>query len=279
MMAGRGAQTVALRVSTAVAGALTDAAWRGELVAMYRTAVALRVGDRLVTVARRAAGGLPDGVSVDDSFDPVALGWHLGDEIAVDARAAERWSPGLPVIRVGAPGLRIRAATLARASEGLLRDRPTFASDRRQRSAVDRLRPALLADEPATADAGAELIGLGPGLTPSGDDILVGLLASLRALGDPRAEVLGAAWAGLAPDRTTPVAAAFLRHAAAGEFAERLHDLLRAALAGPTAGVEGAARTCARWGATSGVDTLVGVSLGLEAAASGTGIAAAEQAA
>src|SRR5690606_7063751 len=48
---------------------------------------------------------------------------------------------------------------------------------------------------PAPPSAVCELIGLGPGLTPSGDDLLGGVLIALHALGRPDATERLSAWA------------------------------------------------------------------------------------
>jgi len=75
------------------------------------------------------------------------------------------------------------------------------------------------------------LIGLGPGLTPSGDDFLAGVLAALRGLG--RREQAGALWGltePLALERTHPISVSHLRAAAQGGLCESLHGVLRALL-------------------------------------------------
>jgi hypothetical protein len=113
------------------------------------------------------------------------------------------------------------------------------------------------------ATAGRALIGLGAGLTPAGDDVLVGLTAGLTALGDPRARGLANAWARHANGRTTVAAEAFHRHAATGAYSERLHDLLRALLFEGVGAIPAAVHAAARWGATSGADTIAGVLLAL----------------
>ena len=121
-------------------------------------------------------------------------------------------------------------------------------------------------DRRAAADVATHLIGLGPGLTPSGDDALVGIEAALHALDSPMAGFLSLAVDDV-EDRTTALAATLLRHAAAGEFAERLHTLL-GALLGPDDGtISTAIDRATAWGATSGTDTLVGVLIGLDLAA------------
>ena len=79
----------------------------------------------------------------------------------------------------------------------------------------------------------AALVGVGEGLTPSGDDVIVGVLAALDAARDcaPRAAAvrarLGAAL-GAGGARTTRVAAQMLDAAIAGLYAEPLRDLLHA---------------------------------------------------
>jgi Protein of unknown function (DUF2877) len=74
----------------------------------------------------------------------------------------------------------------------------------------------------------ARLLGRGPGLTPTGDDVLAGALVSLTALGAPAARSLAAAVTASAPDATTTVSVALLRHAARGECIPQLADLLDA---------------------------------------------------
>ncbi|MCK6685025.1 MAG: DUF2877 domain-containing protein [Thermoanaerobaculia bacterium] len=81
-------------------------------------------------------------------------------------------------------------------------------------------------DASAMNDAARTLSGLGPGLTPSGDDILVGLLAEASVLTGAgfldrgRESLLRSAVRSAPP--TTPVALAMRRHALTGEFPEAL---------------------------------------------------------
>jgi hypothetical protein len=94
--------------------------------------------------------------------------------------------------------------------------------------------PLLAALHAATAgrDAGragaaaAALLGLGPGLTPAGDDCLVGWLAGLRTGGTGLSREVGPALLAAAPARTTPLSAAFLAAAVAGEAAEPVRDFV-----------------------------------------------------
>lgn len=104
------------------------------------------------------------------------------------------------------------------------------------------------------------LLGLGPGLTPSGDDFLGGVLVALRHLGAP--DVAGAVAVELLPrsrQRTNEISHAHLAAAAGGEALAPLHDILAGL------GIAGAFRGGAclaaidAIGHTSGWDALAGV--------------------
>jgi len=95
------------------------------------------------------------------------------------------------------------------------------------------------------------LIGLGPGLTPAGDDFVGGAMIALRAFDrGPLADRV-AAWAlPLARTNTSRISRAHLECAAAGQGHEALHDLLctfekrhldRLARVGHTSGLDAAA--------------------------------------
>ena len=134
------------------------------------------------------------------------------------------------------------------------------------RGARARLADGISRRDPAAFIEGAlRLIGLGEGLTPAGDDCLVGALAALYRFAP--------SWLGAQPEiaarveevagvGTTSVAREFVSHALAGHFAESLIDLLAATSAD---GVAVAVRRLLASGATSGADTLSGVHLALAA--------------
>jgi uncharacterized protein DUF2877 len=139
--------------------------------------------------------------------------------------------------------------------------------------------PAALAACCAAGDlAGAvelaeDLVGLGPGLVPSGDSMLCGLLLSLRLLGGATAggtrpvwlaDWLGAAVTGYADQRTTPPAAALLHCAARGQAAEEVAAVLRG-IAGQEP-VEPAARRLLAAGQASGAELTWGLMAGCAAA-------------
>ena len=96
------------------------------------------------------------------------------------------------------------------------------------------------------------LIGMGPGLTPAGDDFVGGAMIALRAFGQAALADRIAAWAlPLAETNTNRISRAHLECAAEGEGHEALHDLLgfgnperdlaRLARVGHTSGLDAAA--------------------------------------
>jgi hypothetical protein len=109
------------------------------------------------------------------------------------------------------------------------------------------------------------LVGLGEGLTPSGDDCLVGLLAVLHLTGllpcrtDSAVQARFCACIRLG---TSQLSGEFLRCAFAGHFAEPLVRLVRALCAPHADAWLAPAATLATVGHSSGVDAMVGIALG-----------------
>jgi hypothetical protein len=83
------------------------------------------------------------------------------------------------------------------------------------------------ADLEAALRTATRLIGLGPGLTPAGDDVMAGTIAGLVLLGHPSAERFAVGVCSLTAGRTTELSAALLRHAAAGRVSAEYAAVLR----------------------------------------------------
>lgn len=113
-------------------------------------------------------------------------------------------------------------------------------------------------DEPACLEAAEKLAGLGSGLTPSGDDFMVGALHALYVLHPDNAEALAAAVAEQAAPRTTWLSAAWLYAAARGEAGSPWHTLIKAMAERDIPSIEAAASFVLRAGHTSGADALAG---------------------
>ena len=100
-----------------------------------------------------------------------------------------------------------------------------------------------------------QLAGLGHGLTPAGDDYLLGVMAALWLTGRPEMAVHIAQ---TAIPRTTALSAAFLQAAARGEFTEPWHALVEAWQAEDQPALMTTIARIAAFGATSGADALAG---------------------
>ncbi len=139
---------------------------------------------------------------------------------------------------------------------------------RRLAEAAVALAAGLRARDVAAADAAAAgLVGLGAGLTPTGDDFLCGFLAALRATSRAGDVVrrFTLAWGRRLRKRlpaTTTVGATYLEGAIAGAFAGEVHALA-AALARGDAGAPAALDALCALGHSSGADTATGLLFGL----------------
>jgi hypothetical protein len=94
------------------------------------------------------------------------------------------------------------------------------------------------------------MLGVGPGLTPAGDDFLAGLLVGAWSFG-LAAQSLRAAVAAQAPYRTTAISAALLRGACRGESLPELTRMLLS-LSGRSTEVDSALDDLVKIGHTSG---------------------------
>ena len=121
------------------------------------------------------------------------------------------------------------------------------------------------------ARAVESLIGCGPGLTPSGDDLIVGFLAGLwsTAGDDPEQHAFRRALCAAvaaAARATGDISRAYLTHATRGRFAEPLATLAARIGDGATVGeIEGSTAAALHVGHSSGGDGVLGLLLGLRA--------------
>ena len=199
--------------------------------------------------------------------------------VAIDFAGARVWSGEIAAVspNVCARALRrVRSILCERVFlQGFV---PLIAGSRPAQSAFDRAfierlsstLPALAQatvrhDSVEVAGIAAQLVGLGPGLTPSGDDFLTGYLAALwsRAGTDGGiAALLTRIDVSLTPLflRTNAISRQMLRDAVQGRFAEHLLDVISAlAHAGD---VVHATMRALESGHSSGADTLCGLLFG-----------------
>jgi hypothetical protein len=136
---------------------------------------------------------------------------------------------------------------------------------------LGRIRRATTAYEAAGMTEVGALVGLGPGLTPSGDDLLTGYLAGLwcAVRRRPERQRFLEAVAELVDRyslRTNDIARTYLRLAARGQVSSRLVDLTTVICLGEgCASVLAAAEAAMRVGHSSGMETVNGLLLGMAA--------------
>jgi uncharacterized protein DUF2877 len=165
----------------------------------------------------------------------------------VDLRGLRPWSGVLPppaLVRAAAPLL---CTVLEEAAAGS----SLLGMGGRARDGLERLRAGDL------EGAAALLGGLGPGLTPAGDDVLAGGMFALRAASGPAAEPMLARAADAVP--TGRISLAFLAWAARGQALAPVHDLVAAAVLGEPERAAVHARALAGTGVTSGADFALGL--------------------
>jgi len=229
------------------------------------------------------ARGLEVGLPVKGDGRGIRVGEALNNEpYRVSLAEAEIWEPRLEWegLAVDWPGLK---ASLAVLHDHLIAQAPAeslacllvtgaaggrsveSAYRRAARRAIEGLLAALqVGDRQGITTGAAALAGLGPGLTPAGDDFLLGLMAGLRTwpqfLAGKGLSVEEACQAiyGAAAGRTNLLSTALLRSAREGMFGEAWHELLAALRQGKAEEVKGAADRILGFGGTSGADALSG---------------------
>ncbi len=136
----------------------------------------------------------------------------------------------------------------------------------------DWLEAQLSGDAAELASAGQAavdgLIGLGPGLTPSGDDLISGLLIALHATDHAAAAAALASFVRKTPaDATSKLSRAFIEAAIAGEPNEAMQPMLSCLLKGEPCALAPAFEGLDRIGHSSGWDMLAGIVIGLRGVA------------
>lgn len=269
----------AVAVGVLAQAALGRAGDRARVLARLSASTWLTAGGEIVWLGAATATLHPRAILV-----PVPCG-PFGDEVTVDASGLAPWRPSLPAPQTFASmAVRERWRRMVPVLVGLhrpagfgalLAGAPVGFPLTAARNTAEELARACARDDPAAVvDAAVALLGLGEGLTPSGDDYVGGALFVRHLLaaggGESTPAWRGAAEAILAaaPARTHPISIALLGDLASGLGWAPLHDLVTALAraddeaAGDLAALA-AARHLVRLGHTSGWDVLAGLGAGL----------------
>jgi hypothetical protein len=287
-------QTVGSRVRRMIASG-----GEGRLIAVFPRSLYFAADSDLICVGGATLGAGPLNALAAESFTTgeLAVGmpgkWygprlHLGDSLVLDAEDAVPWHPPRPQTS-SSLALAHGLATLARIigsdvpARSIGRAIPRLVGERASVEADDlgerKLTHGLLAlvtwlddllygsddPPPSTID---DMIGLGSGLTPSGDDALGGALIVLHQFG--RRDVAEKAASHLLPlarARTSAIAYAHFAAAADGEGAAALHEALKAVVANAAGDLVASLQRLDRIGHSSGWDGLAGAVAALTALA------------
>jgi hypothetical protein len=268
---------------------------------VFRSAVNLRLnrGNKLLTLVGSSEADLPQGIRVDtpDDFsfeicragEPVTCRDHIlrFGSLTIELRGARRWKCDLPSLQADMTNLAV--ATAWRCAWDALNERQMlvgaeiiaedlFRSDgiirasvpRRAGEAMRGLFDATRRYDHLNAPSSLRpLVGLGAGLTPSGDDLLVGYLAGLWCTVLDKSErvqfVSNLGKAVLRFSRqTTDISRTYLYHASRGQVSSRLADLAEALCRGENSDcLLTTAEFAMRVGHTSGMDAVTGLLIGL----------------
>jgi Protein of unknown function (DUF2877). len=123
-------------------------------------------------------------------------------------------------------------------------------------------------DIEGSTDGAQKMIGLGPGVTPTGDDILIGFLAGLWSVaGEDNQRLLfisdfGKALLSLAKE-TNEISRTYLYHAVRGEFSSSFITLIKAIGESEEERLTRAAKNAMQVGHSSGMDSITGLVIGL----------------
>jgi hypothetical protein len=281
------ATIIPIRRAGVVAAEFCKSPARAEVAAVFERSFYLRAGDLFVCVGEPAIGNGPLTVIAD--MRAAGLGLHPGQPaIVADHRIAigamtftcegcEPWhSPPWPQAVAQHALARARETVVQRAAtdapaEGFGRamadaSAPRHAVARIARRHLARLRAWLSIESvhaPSQTSPVRDIVGMGHCLTPSGDDVLIGALALLDALGKRRAHAsLARAVSLVPPGLTSLLSHCFLRTAAAGHVGEGLHEAVSSIVRGDADRAVAAIRDI---GHSSGWDMMAGIVTALDA--------------
>jgi Protein of unknown function (DUF2877) len=224
---------------------------------------------RLLTLVMADCADLPQGIRLATppgfSFDMglqqderlVCRNGFLEDErkyLSIDLRQANHWKCHLPVLEANGLTLSVTSAWTSvwqalnerqRQTGAELCAQELFRTDNPRRKAVTVAMGTLIRAlinasqslEGPVEEIVAGLIGLGSGLTPTGDDFLVGFLTGLRCMTDKKGErfkflsalnklVIRLSW------NTNDISRTYLYHAAHGQVSSKLATLIEAIATG-----------------------------------------------
>lgn len=207
-------------------------------------------------------------------FDRSALDafvrWQEGQitlaDRTIDLRMARPWNPRPPFLLRLPTQVQLKPYRVQVTLRSSLYSGPTAITTRAQQGIVY-MRQGVLKSDTQLLHQGVEaLAGLGPGLTPAGDDFLLGFMVALSVNRNnpPGLHQQRALIAQSAAKATTPLSATWLHHAGQGHVGMRWHELVHALNNETEVQIGQTIKSIINTGATSGADALCGFLVGIE---------------
>ncbi len=244
----------------------------GSVVALHHHTTTLETVDgAIITLAASELSNGPHAVLIDQRPWPVStrfipngsMGLRFTSGPALDWTDALRWTaadaaPTAPPTIDNAPALAaaLQSTPLQAGLLPIVLGRAPLSPV--QQALARHATPLIAALPDPTAARG--LIGLGPGATPAGDDLLAGLLLTLHYAQQPQVTALREV---ARQAQTTRLGRSLLRWAADGLAREPTLILLRDLFSRPAPSAFSRLQTVLNYGATSGADLLAGILIGL----------------
>ena len=124
---------------------------------------------------------------------------------------------------------------------------------------VELLNGILEYDEGRVMDVLPKIIGFGPGLTPSTDDFMEGILMVLKTVRHENKKFMISDWQGLYEGKTTKISENMIKNAAKGYFAESYKELNYALFKDDVMNIEAHVKRVIQKGSSSGSDFILGL--------------------
>ena len=265
---------------------------------VFESSINLRLEDedRLLTVLISDSYELPQGIrlnSKDVSFQSLTVGLRAvcqngilrfdSSPLTIDLRDASVWDAAVPPIDMTSPATKQACSLIWQAlnrqqrlkgtdlvAEDLLHiDKGSTLTRKLSEPVRDLIAATKRVDVAAFAEAAQKMIGLGPGVTPTGADVLIGYLAGLwSTAGDHQKLTIiksfGRSLLQILP-ATNEISRTYLTHAVHKQFSSSLIKLLNAIGEGDIKEAQRAAKEAMRVGHSSGMDSVTGLLIGLTA--------------
>jgi hypothetical protein len=254
---------------------------RALVLARFETALYLAVGasSEVLPVVTADALLLPTSLRLPMRSEALRWGVGPGDTVLVggsslrlgdhEVRVVRTWRPSrvdpgpatIPAHRMATLAGELASAAAAAAGSGAAAGPAGESGASLAESSAAVVRAALAGSDDVVRARVHELMGHGPGLTPSGDDALCAVLLVLRGAGAGAegAHALVDSAVGAAARRTTSLSASLLHAAAQGYAVPAVADLVRAVLGDDPVARGPALAAVLAIGSSSGRDLVAGV--------------------